>query len=158
MFSAKEQNAINEKLALLGEFKRGEISSAGLALSIARRRMSWIHRNLNELMQRYSYLPIEERAHRIIFLEHMKIVPEHSEVVRVSPHKIRINSYNFCPYLEACNQLGLDTRYICQKIGEHSIQLMCRIISPNLYFSRNYDNIRPQSHEFCEEYIELKTQ
>ncbi len=94
-------------------------------------------------------------AYRIIFLDHMKINPEHSLVKRVSPKKIRIDSYNFCPYLEACVQLGLETKFVCKQINEQSIQKMVEMIHPNLKFSRNYSNIRPFNKHFCEEYIEL---
>ena len=107
------------------------------------------------MLAKYDGLSPEEKAYRIIFLEHMKINPEHSKMVRVSPKKIRMDSYNFCPYLEACERLGLETKSVCKKIGEPSIQRLCEMIHPKLRFSRNYSNIRPGNDAFCEEYIEL---
>lgn len=104
---------------------------------------------------KYKGLPLEEMAYRIIFFDHMGINPKHSQITRVSPIKIRIDSYNFCPYLEACTQLGLETRFVCAQINEQSLQKMVEMIHPNLRFSRNYSNIRPLNKHFCEEYIEL---
>jgi tRNA(adenine34) deaminase len=86
----------------------------------------------------------------------MKIEPSHSKMTRISSKKIRIDSYNFYPYLEATKKLKLDTKIICKKVGEPSIQKMCEMIHPKLKFSRNYDNIRPHNKKYCEEYIEIK--
>jgi hypothetical protein len=126
-----------------------------LAQRITERRMRWMAERKGELLEKYKHLSPEEQAHRIIFLEHMGIEPSHSVVSRVSENKIRIDSHNFCPYLEACTELGLDTRQVCKEIGEPSIQRMLQHIHPKLRFSRNYKNIRPHNGEYCEEYIEL---
>ena len=85
----------------------------------------------------------------------MKINPENSKMIRVSDKKIKIESYNFYPYLEACKQLGLDTKFICKEIGEPSIQQVCEMINPRLKFSRNCQKIRPNHCNFCEEYFEF---
>jgi len=155
MFSETEQKAIQEKLEQLQKVKEGTLSHKELADLITERRINWIGENLNEMLAKYSGLNPEEQAYRIVFFEHMVINPNHSRMVRVSPRKIRIESYNFCPYLEACQQLDLDTRYVCREIGEPSIQRMIEAINPNLRFSRNYANIRPHNRVFCEECIEL---
>ncbi len=155
MFTEIEQKAIEEKLGQLRKVKEGNLSPQGLANLITQRRVGWIQEFLDETLTKYKRLNPEEQAYRIIFLDHMKINPEHSKVVRVSPTKIRVESYNFCPYLQACSQLGFDTRIICKEIGESSIQAMMNFINPNLKFSRNYEDIRPYNKDFCEEYIEL---
>jgi hypothetical protein len=154
MFSKIERKAIQEKLKQLKGVKEGILTPQELADSITQRRVDWIKEHLDEMLMKYYDLRPEEQAYRIIFFEHMKISPEDSKMVRISPTKIRIESHNFCPYLEACQHLDLDTRYICQKIGEPSIQKMIKIVNPNLRFTRNYSNIRPYGN-FCEEYIEL---
>ncbi|KKR29188.1 MAG: hypothetical protein UT59_C0011G0012 [candidate division CPR2 bacterium GW2011_GWD1_39_7] len=85
----------------------------------------------------------------------MKIIPEHSVVEKISDNKMGIKSYNFCPYLEACQILGLDTRIICKELGEPSCQLFVKAIHPSLRFSRTYyDKLRPNC-SYCEEFIEL---
>ena len=148
------EEAVKEKLEQLRKVKEGILSSQELANLITQRRMAWIDKNLSEMLVKYNGLSPEEKAHRIVFLEHMGINPAHSEIERISPNKIRIKSHNFCPYLEACKQLGLETESVCREIGEPSLQEMLKRINPNLKFSRNYKNIRPRSH-FCEEFVEI---
>jgi hypothetical protein len=154
-FTDKEKEAIKEKYGQLKKVCDGEISHSDLADTISKRRLNWIKKNLEEMQRKYDGLSPEEQAYHIIYFDHMKINPEHSRMIRISPTKIRIESYNFCPYLEASSQLDLDTRCICKEVGEPSIQSMCKIIHPKLKFSRNYDNIRPHNGDYCEEFIEL---
>ena len=154
-FSKKEQKAINEKLEQLKKVSEGVLSHSELADIIMKRRINWIKNSLEKMLKKYANLPPEEQAYRIIFLDHMKINPKHSKMTRISKTKIRIKSYNFCPYFEASNQLNLDTKCICKDVGEPSIQKMCKIIHSKLRFSRNYDNIRPNNSEYCEEFIEI---
>ncbi len=155
MFSETEQKAIQEKLEQLRRVKEGTLTPQELADLITQRRMGWIQEHLEEMLGKYEGLNPEEQAYKIVFFDHMKINSEHSKMVRVSPRKIRIKSYNFCPYLEACKELDLETRFVCHEIGEPSIQRMMEVINPNLRFSRNYTNIRPYNGAFCEEFIEL---
>jgi len=154
MYSELEQKAINEKLEQLRKIKRGILLVQELADSISERRVKWIRENLDEMLAKYGKFSPEEQAFRIIYFDHMKINPQHSKMIRVSPTKIRVDSWNFCPYLEACVQLGLDTRHICKEIGEPAIQKMTAVINPNLKFGRNYGNLRPYV-SYCEEYFEL---
>jgi hypothetical protein len=154
MFRAKEKRAILEKYYQLRSVKQGMCSAEELANQITERRVEWISKNLRR-KKIYSGKPLLELAYDVIFLDHMKINPDHSHTQLISENKLIITSENFCPYLEACRMLGLDTRYVCREIGEPSIQEMLRIIDPKLRFSRNYQNIRPYNRNFCEEYIEL---
>ena len=155
MFSEAEQKAILEKCGQLQKVKEGKLTPKELADSLTQRRVEWLREHWDEMLAKYAGLSPEEQAHWIVFLDHMRINPEHSNVVRVSPRKIRIESRNFCPYLEACLHLGLDTTRVCQEIGEQSIQTMVKTINPNLRFSRNYEKIRPRHESYCEEYIEF---
>ena len=155
-FSKNEQNAIDEKFEQLKKVCDGLLSHAELADIITKRRINWLNEKLEEMLVKYDGLSPEEQAYNIIFFDHMKINPNHSKMVRISPTKIKIESYNFCPYLEASNKLKLDTRCVCKDVGEPSIQKMCEIIHPKLRFSRSYNNIRPcNSALYCEEYIEI---
>jgi hypothetical protein len=155
MFSETAQKAIQEKLEQLNKVKEGTLTPQELADLITQRRVTWIQEHLDEMLAKYDGLSPEEQAYRIVFFDHMRINPEHSKMVRVSPRKIKIESYNFCPYLEASRELDLETRFVCKDIGEPSIQRMMEVINPNLRFSRNYANIRPYNGAFCEEYVEL---
>ncbi len=155
MFSKLEQKTIEEKIEQLRKVKDGILSSQELVDLITERRVSWFEENKDAVLLKYDGLPDEEKAYRIILLEYMKINPKHLKMIRMGDGKIRIESHNFCPYLEACKELDLDTRYVCKEIGEPSIQRMCEVINPNLKFRRNYQNIRPYNSDFCEEYFEL---
>ena len=159
MFTPEQERAIAEKISQLEKIKNGTLTLEDLALSITLRRMRWLGSNFSTVFAKYKELRLEELAYRAIYLDHMKINPDHSEMIRLSPTRIRINSYNFCPYLIACQKLDLDTRFVCKNIVEPGIQAVCEAIHPNLRFSRNYDNIRnirSKTPEVCEEYIELR--
>ena len=154
MFSENEQMAIDKKLEQLRKVKEGLLSSQELASLITRKRVSWFEQNMHAVLEKYEGMSVEEKAYRMICFEEMGINPKHSKMTRAGERKIIIESRNFCPYLIACQELGLDTRYVCREIVEPSIQAVCKMINPNLRFSRNYQNIRPHS-DFCEEYIEI---
>ncbi|MCL5093583.1 MAG: hypothetical protein M1355_00380 [Patescibacteria group bacterium] len=152
--SVKEQKAIEEKVGFLKIYLEGKLSLQDLADLNIKRRLSWIRKN-KKIINKYKDLSLLETAHKVLYLEHMKINPEYSIVKKLSPKKLRIKSYNFCPYLEACKLLNLDTRIICKEFGEPSINLFVKEIHPSLKFSRTYkDKIRPCC-DYCEEFIEL---
>ena len=75
-------------------------------------------------------------------------------VVRESPHEIVFRSSNFCPTLEACRILGLDTRRVCRRMNERSTDALVKRLDPRLTFTRNYDRLRPYA-DYCEESITL---
>ena len=68
---------------------------------------------------------------------------------------IKVECRNFCPYLEACQRLEIDTRFICKEVGEPSIKSFFNAINPKLNFSRDYEKIRPYA-DYCLEFLELK--
>jgi hypothetical protein len=107
------------------------------------------------MLKKYTHLDDLRKAHMIIGFEHMRINQEKQKIKRISSKKIRIDSYNFCPYLEACKILGLDTKFVCKEIMEPSTQVALEKINPRIKFSRNYQNIRPHNPNFCEEHLEL---
>lgn len=150
------EQATVEKLKQLTNVLKGKLSEEELSEMITKRRLTWLEENLAKLKEKYKNLPPQEQAHKIIFLEHMNINPKSSKVTRVTPNKIRIDSYNFCPYLEACKKLGLDIRIICYKINHDCFNKMVKMIHPRLVFYRNFNNTRPFNSDYCEEYIELK--
>lgn len=153
-FVKPNKKAVKEKVRQLNMVLRKRLDLTKLADLITKRRLDWFKKNKRVVLKKYKDLPVEEKAYRIIYFDHMKINPEHSKMVRVNQKKIKIESHNFCPYLEACKETGLDTRHICKEIGEPSIQVFCKAIDKKLKFSRNYKKIRPQ-HLFCEEFIEI---
>ncbi|MEM2136674.1 MAG: hypothetical protein QXI93_01815 [Candidatus Methanomethylicia archaeon] len=80
--------------------------------------------------------------------------PEELPIVYEDERRIVWRSYNWCPVLEACKRDEFDTREVCRKGYEKSVQALIEKINPKLQFSRNYERIRPYA-EYCEEIIEL---
>lgn len=154
-FTKAEQKAIQKKVELLKRVKEGTLSVQEAIDMTAQKRLRWLRRNLKRMLKKYSHLDDVEKAHYIIGVEEMKIDQAKQKITRISPTKIRIDSNNFCPWLEACEILGLDTRFICKEILEPSTQKALEMINPKLKFSRNYQNIRPYNPDYCEEYLEL---
>jgi hypothetical protein len=154
MFSEEHKKSIEKRIRQLTEIENGMSSPEKLSDFITQIRVSWFERNRNMLLQKYEGLPEVEKAYNIIFIENMGIPAKDSKVVKINNNKIMIESRNFCPYLEACKILGLDTRYVCKVIVEPSIQKVCKAINSKLDFNRNYERLRPHI-DFCEEYIEL---
>lgn len=94
-----------------------------------------------------------DSAYRL-FLEKLGIGPEDAPVVKREQNILVVHSINFCPTLEACKILDLDTRVICKQLNEHPTQELLKQINPNLRFKRNYQKIRPFT-SYCEEMIIL---
>ena len=89
-----------------------------------------------------------------LLLERFRISPDEAPVVYKTDKEIVFHSMNFCPTLEACRILDLDTRDICKKLNENSTDTLLKQIDRRLNFSRNYDKLRPYS-KYCEELISI---
>jgi tRNA(Arg) A34 adenosine deaminase TadA len=87
-----------------------------------------------------------------LLLKRFNITEAQAPVVAKSEHEVVFHSQNFCPTLEACRILGLDTRDICRKLNETATDLLVKQVNPRLEFSRNYQKLRPYT-EYCEEKI-----
>ena len=114
-------------------------------------RLGWYEKNKDKLKLEGSDV---RKAYTLLIREFMKLKPEEAPVVYEDERKIVWHSYNWCPVLEACKRAGFDTRKVCKKGWEKSVQLLIEKINPKLRFTRNYDKIRPYT-EYCEEIIEL---
>lgn len=117
-----------------------------------RKRLDWWEANKDNLSLSGS---LPRQAYEMVLLHYMKIAPEEVPVVEETEHKITWVSSNFCPILEACRRLGLDTRVVCKQGTEESVQDLVSQLNPNLVFSRNYKDLRPYG-KYCEESFELK--
>jgi len=92
------------------------------------------------------------KAYTLFLIQYLGLSPREVPVVYEDERKIVWRSYNFCPVLEACKQLGIDTREACREAEEKPVQELISRINPNLKFSRNYEKIRPYE-QYCEEMI-----
>jgi len=115
------------------------------------KRLTWWRVNKNKL-DLTGNLP--RQAFIMVLFKYIGIDPKDIQVVYEDERKITWRSFNFCPILEACKRLRLDTRIICKEINEESVQDFISCLSPRLRFYRSYEKIRPHS-EYCEETFEL---
>ncbi len=116
------------------------------------RRLAWYRQHKDLLSLEGS---VVERGFQAFLLEYVGTSPEEHEIVEKSPTRIVYRSYNYCPTLEACRILGLDTRKVCRLAYERPAQAFLAQIDPRLVFRRNYEQIRPYT-PYCEEIIEMR--
>ncbi|MFQ6080727.1 MAG: hypothetical protein ACE5OW_03550 [Candidatus Bathyarchaeia archaeon] len=146
----RDQQRIDEIIAKIR--KAEEIGSYDfIHQELLEKRLGWYEENKDRLNLEGSEV---RKAYTLLLIEYLGLDPGEVPVVYEDERKIVWRSYNFCPVLEACKRLGLDTRKICREGWEKSVQELISKINPNLKFSRNYKVIRPHA-ECCEEMIEL---
>lgn len=155
----KETGVLQDECALLyNEFVRSEIEKlrtpTGEKLQewnqeSMERRLKWFQteRPLADIMA----ADVKEKAYRVL-LKKFNITEEQAPIVYREESKIVFHSKNFCPTLEACNILELDTRGVCGYYNEGSTDLLVKQVDSRLSFKRNYDKLRPHS-DYCEEMI-----
>ena len=97
---------------------------------------------------------ILQAAYRV-FLQKLGIPEDQAAIVQCDEKHLILHSSNYCPTLEACNLLGLDTGFVCKYLTEKPTTDLIRQIHPKLRFTRNYKNIRPHG-DYCEEMIILE--
>ena len=119
-----------------------------------RRRTAWFEENRD----RFARLPDDPvRVAYALLLARFGITPDEAPIIFGDETRIVFHSQNFCPTLEACNRLGLDTRHVCKRLNEDATNRLIQLIDPHLRFSRNYEHLRPYS-PFCEEMISLEVE
>lgn len=123
-----------------------------LARELTERRIKWFNKN-RRLMESRDQDPLLA-AYRI-FLNKLEITEAEASIISRDSRRIVIHSTNFCPTLEACKILGLDTRWVCKILTESPTTELIRQVDPRLRFARNYDKLRPYG-EFCEEMFILE--
>lgn len=116
-----------------------------------RRRTEWFAQNRDRLDFGLEELPYA--GYRLL-LNRFHITEKEAPIVKRTGNEIVFHSMNFCPTLEACRILGLDTRYFCKRLNETSTDMLVKQIDPRLKFSRNYGCLRPYT-AYCEERISL---
>ncbi len=148
--SEDKERKIQDVMAKLSRVKRtGDYSR--ICEELTQKRLHWYEKNKGRLELEGSDV---RKAYTLLLLRYMGLRQEEVPVVYEDEKKIVWRSRNFCPVLEACVRLGLDTREVCRQTEEKPVQELISKINPRLKFSRNYEKIRPYS-EYCEEVIEL---
>jgi hypothetical protein len=116
------------------------------------KRLSWFKENEHSI-NKLTGTDLEKAYH----LLRMKIDIKTADipVITKSDSEIVFRSKNYCPLLEACKILDLDTKLICKKVFEQPTDALVKLINPNPVFTRNYNSIRPYK-AYCEEIIKLQ--
>jgi len=144
------ERKIQDVMAKLSRVKR--IGDYGrICEELTQKRLRWYAENRGRLELEGSDV---RKAYTLLLLRYMGLRQEEVPIVYEDEKKIVWRSRNFCPVLEACVRLGLDTRDVCRQAEEKPVQELISKINPRLRFSRNYEKIRPYS-AYCEEVIEL---
>lgn len=155
-FTPEQQNAIDEKIELLKGITNGSYSMGELNERITGKRLRWFEEHEDELraIQEFGslglfvlipylytgYMRINERDYdRFVWDD-----DDHGNIY------LEIHSRNFCPYLEACRELKLDTNIICNNVLEKPVQSVISLVSPRSRFYRG--NIRPY-RDYCTEMV-----
>lgn len=115
------------------------------------RRLEWFNQNKDNFKLEGTEV---RKGFQLVLFEYMGIRPDEVPVVKETETKITWRAYDFCPYYEAMEKLGLDSKIVCKHATEMPVQALLDIINPKLRFSRDYKKIRPHT-EYCEETIEL---
>ena len=119
-----------------------------------RRRTAWFEENHD----RFAFLSDDPvRAAYALLLARFGITAEEAPIIFGDETRIIFHSQNFCPTLEACKRLVLDTRHVCKRLNEDATNRLIQLVDPRLRFSRNYEHLRPYS-PFCEEMISLESE
>ncbi len=118
--------------------------------SMCQKRLKW----LDEKMDSINETSLLKKVYTLLLIKKMEIDPSEVPIIYEDDKRITWRSYNWCPVLEACKELNLDTREICRKGWEESVNKFIKKINPKLRFSRKYETLRPHG-KFCEETIEL---
>lgn len=120
-----------------------------LQKQLAAKRVSWYERNRGELQPAHEDLVGQGYE---LLLKKMDINPIEAPIVTKTADKVVFHSQNFCPTLEACKILDLDTRVICREVNEKATDALVKQLSERLEFRRNYEKLRPYC-DYCEEMV-----
>jgi tRNA(Arg) A34 adenosine deaminase TadA len=144
----------NEVRKLIRSFGMTEkIGWKSMEDDLIKKRIKWFEENKDNIIKKLRGTDVE-KAYQLIL---MKIGIKRSEapIVKRAGEEIVFHSRNFCPALEACRILQLDTRKICKLVFEKPTEELIKRLNPKLKFTRNYERIRPYA-TFCEEIIKIE--
>jgi hypothetical protein len=128
-----------------------ENALALLKRCVTEKRLAWLDTHAEKLARTGD--PVVD-GYRAFYESYLGILPQYGEIVEVTPSRMITRWWNPCPTLEACVELGLDTRLVCKHAYHGPVDAFLARIDPRLRFERNYDLIRPHA-PYCEEIIML---
>jgi hypothetical protein len=150
--SAGDSKALFQTLLSVADETGLDEALACLERCVSEKRLAWLNANLARLDKTGD--PVFD-GYRLFYEAYLGVsVPENGEIVEQTGQKMVTRWWNHCPTLEACLELGLDTREICKRVYHKPVQAFLAQIDPRLRFDRNYAAIRPY-RPYCEEIISL---
>ena len=150
MFTAEQEELIQREILRLQNADEAALDA--LNEDSIQRRTEWYVENRESFD--FLFGDSLETGYRLL-LARFGITPTEAPVVERTEKRIVFHSQNFCPTLEACRRLGLDTRLVCKHLNEQATDTLVKLIDPRLTFSRNYELLRPYA-PYCEEMITLE--
>ena len=120
-----------------------------LAQGLSAKRLRWFAENRLSIKNHSE--DVIDWAYQV-FLKKLGITAKEAPVMYRDNRSLVLHSRNFCPTLEACKILDLDTRFVCRYLTEKPTTDLLRQIHPKLRFTRNYERLRPYT-PYCEEMI-----
>jgi hypothetical protein len=151
--SQSDSNDLFSEIMRVAEEIGFDEALAYLEQCVTEKRLAWLKANFRRGIEMDN--PVWE-GYRWFYEKYLGVtVPEDGEIVEHADKRIIMRWWNSCPTLEACEQLGLETREICKKAYQKPVQEFLMQINPKLRFDRNYDYIRPHA-AYCEEIIYLE--
>jgi tRNA(Arg) A34 adenosine deaminase TadA len=131
----------------------GEAGRGDLGRALLEKRIVWFEKNEGSIRKELGGTDVE-KGYQLLLMK-LGIDGREAPIVEKSDDRIVFHSTNFCPALEACKILGLDTAQVCREHTEKATEGLIRMVNPRLRFARNYGKLRPNS-AFCEEIITLE--
>jgi len=131
-----------------------EAGFAYLEQCVIERRLAWLDKNRDTL--KITGNPLLD-GYQAFYESYLGLsIPRDGEMIAATDTHLVFRWWNRCPTLEACQKLGLETRYICKQVYHQPVQAFLSKINPALRFERNYESLRPHT-PYCEEIILLDT-
>lgn len=159
-FTPEQQEAIEEKIELLKGIVDGSYSMEELSDRITKKRLKWFkeQENFSKIIEEagslslFAFIPYIYTGYmKIDQRDYDKFIWDDEDHGNIY---LWIESRGFCPYLEACNELNLDTRIICPGVLQKPVQEIISMVSPRSRFYRFDDTLRPYG-ESCTEMVAL---
>ena len=115
---------------------------------------AWTHRELKKLditgIDALSGWELLRNFKQMLGLEVLK--PEEHIIVERGPNKVVVNCTAWCPILEACRELNIPTRKVCENLMLSYERGVLKALNPKLKLT--VGKIRPED-KYCEYIIEL---
>ena len=102
----KEEIISKVKEQILSAEEKGDYSDINDKL--CSKRLKWLEEHIDDVNER----SVVKKAYVLLLVKKMEIDPKEVPIVFESENKIVWQSFNWCPVLEACKELGIDTRKV----------------------------------------------